>query len=91
MVAVDARAVRRVLIVLLLSLAVMIAYWVLWFTARDVVASNNRPAYVEFEDAFPAADAWLTICLIGAAITLPARRPIALLWLLAGGGAGLYL
>jgi hypothetical protein len=91
MVAVDARAVRRVLIVLLLSLAVMIAYWALWFTARDVVASNDRPAYVEFENAFPAADAWLTVCLIGAAIALPARRPIALFWLLAGGGAGLYL
>lgn len=69
----------------------MIAYWVLWFTARDVVASNDRPAYVEFEDAFPLADAWLTVCLIGAAITLRARRPSALLWLLAGGGAGLYL
>jgi hypothetical protein len=91
MVAVEARAVRRVLIVLLLSLAVMIAYWALWFTARDVVASNNRPAYVEFENAFPAADAWLTGCLIGAALTLPARRPSALFWLLAGGGAGVYL
>ena len=91
MVAVDARSVRRVLIVLLLSLAVMIAYWAFWFTARDVVASNDRAAYVEFEDAFPAADAWLTVCLAGAAITLPARRPSALLFLLAGGGAGLYL
>ena len=88
---VDASSVRRVLIVLLLSLAVMIAYWALWFTARDVVASNDRPAYVEFENAFPVADAWLTICLIGAAITLPRRRPVALLWFLAGGGAGLYL
>ena len=91
MVAVDARAVRRVLIVLVISLAVMLAYWALWFTARDVVASNDRPAYVEFENAFPAADAWLTICLIGAAITLPARRPSALFWFLAGGGAALYL
>ena len=91
MVPLEARAVRRVLVVLVVSLAVMIAYWALWFTARDVVASNDRPAYVEFENAFPAADAWLTVCLIGAASTLPARRPIALLWLLAGGGAGLYL
>jgi hypothetical protein len=90
-VAVDARAVRRVLIVLLLSLVVMIGYWVLWFTARGVVASDNRPAYIEFENAFPAADAWLTGCLIGAACTLLARRPSALFWLLAGGGAGMYL
>jgi hypothetical protein len=29
--------------------------------------------------------------LIGAASTLSRRSPLALLWLLAGGGAGLYL
>ena len=91
MVAVDTRGLRRVLIVLLVSLAVMLAYWALWFTARDVVASNDRPAYVEFEDAFPAADGWLTLCLIGAALTLPRRRPSALFFLLAGGGAAMYL
>lgn len=84
-------SLRRVITVLAAALLVMVAYWTLWFTARGIVASNGRPAYLEFETAFPAADGWLTICLLGAAITLLRRRPSALLWLLAGGGAGIYL
>ena len=83
--------VRGVLAVLVCSTVVMVAYWTFWFAARGVVASSSRPAYVEFENAFPAADGWLTLCLVAAAVTLAGRRPTALLWLLAGGGAGVYL
>ena len=76
---------------LLTCLSLIAAYWALWYTARPLVASETRPAYVEFEQAFPLADAWLALCLLGAGAA-PARRwPAALLWLLAGGGAGLYL
>ena len=82
------RVVSRVLIV---SAVVMVAYWVLWFAARGTVASNSRPAYYEFENAFPVADAWITWCLLAAWLTLRRGRPLALLWLIAGGGAGLYL
>jgi hypothetical protein len=85
------RARRRVLAVLLGSVVVMLAYWSLWFAARGVVASNDRPAYVEFENAFPAPDGWLTLCLAAAAYTLARGRASALFWLLAGGGAGVYL
>lgn len=82
------RVVSRVLIV---SALVMVAYWVLWFTARGTVASNDRSAYREFENAFPLADAWITWCLLAAWWTLRRGRPVAVLWLFAGGGAGLYL
>ncbi|MHA3701982.1 hypothetical protein ACXR2U_07335 [Jatrophihabitans sp. YIM 134969] len=82
------RVVSRVLVG---SAVVMVAYWVLWFAARGSVASNDRPAYREFENAFPLADAWITWCLLAAWWTLRRRRPLAVLWLLAGGGAGLYL
>jgi hypothetical protein len=82
---------RRVVIVLLVSALIMVAYWVLWFAARSVVASNHRSAYYEFENAFPLADAWITVCLLAAAWAVRGGRPIALLWLLAGGGAGIYL
>ncbi|MGN6605858.1 MAG: hypothetical protein ACTHMS_02445 [Jatrophihabitans sp.] len=80
-----------VLGVLLGSVVVMMAYWTLWCTDRAAVASNHRAAYVEFEDAFPAADAWLTWCLLAAWWTLRRSRPAAVLWLLAGGGGGVYL
>jgi hypothetical protein len=66
-------------------------YWVAWFGHRSLVASLHTSAYSQFENAFPAADGWLVVCLLGAAATLWARRPSALFWLLAGGGAGLYL
>ncbi|MFJ9370310.1 hypothetical protein ACIRRA_38635 [Nocardia sp. NPDC101769] len=81
----------RVLMVLAASLLILIAYWVLWFTARGAVASNERPAYIEFENAFPLADAWLAVCVIAAAIALIKRHATALLWLLAGGGSAIYL
>ena len=80
------------MIVLLLVVAVVVvAYWAAWFGHRSLVASESRPAYQEFENAFPLADAWLVVALVASAATLWRRRPAALGWLLAGGGAGLYL
>ncbi|QUQ66531.1 hypothetical protein [Kutzneria sp. CA-103260] len=82
---------RRIVAVLLVSAVITVSYILLWLFARDVVASETRAGYVEFENSFPLADTWLLICLLGATVTLLARRPSALLWLLAGGGAGVYL
>ena len=82
---------RRMIVLLVLVAAVTVAYWVLWFSHRSLVASETRPAYVEFENAFPLADGWLALALLASAATLRARRPAAFGWLLAGGGAGLYL
>ena len=82
---------RRLVLVLLAAAAVDVLYWVLWFGARSVVASETTRAYYDFENAFPLADGWLLVCLLGAAYSLWTRRPAALLWLLAGGGAGLFL
>ena len=77
--------------VLLLAVALVIAaYWLAWLLHRSLVASETGTAYTQFEDAFPLADGWLALCLVAASYCLwTARR--ALFWLLAGGGAGLYL
>jgi hypothetical protein len=83
---------RRVVLGALAVAAVLdVAYWALWFTARDQVASETRDAYVEFEQAFPLADLWLLVCVVAAFITLVRRSHWSLFWLLAGGGAGIYL
>src|SRR4051794_3014323 len=82
---------RRLITVLAVVTAIDVLYWVAWYADRSLVASNSRSAYYEFENAFPLADAWLTVALIGGAWTLSRRSPMALFWLLAGGGAGLYL
>jgi hypothetical protein len=82
---------RLVLAALALAAVVDVAYWVLWAFAREVVASATTPAYYEFEDAFPLADLWLLVCVVAGIVTLLRGSHRALLWLLAGGGAGLYL
>lgn len=82
---------RRVVVVLFVAVVLLVAYWVVWYADRSLVASNSRAAYYEFENAFPLADGWLAVCCAGAAHSLARRSPLALLWLLAAGGAGLYL
>jgi hypothetical protein len=88
---VEERERRRVVTVLVIGVVLMVAYWTAWYADRSLVASNSRSAYYEFENAFPLADGWLTIALIGAASSLGRRSPLALFWLLVGGGAGVYL
>lgn len=68
-----------------------VTYWSIWFTDRDVLASEHRAAYYEFENAFPLADLWLGVCCLFALVALKAGRPIALFWLIAAGSAGMYL
>ena len=77
---------------LVVAAGILVAYWAVWDGGgRSVLASSTRPAYVEFEDAFPLADGWLGLCAVLAAEALWRGRSSALLWLLAGGGAGIYL
>jgi hypothetical protein len=77
---------------LLLAAAFLIAaYWLAWLLHRSLVASETGAAYMQFEDAFPLADGWLALCMVAGAFCLVTRRGAALLWLLAGGGAGFYL
>lgn len=74
-----------------IGVVIMVTYWTLWFAARSTVASDTTKAYYDFENAFPLADGWLTVCLIGAIVSLRRQSPVALFWLLTGGGAGIYL
>jgi hypothetical protein len=82
---------RRVSWILAVVIVLDVAYWVAWYADRSLVASNTRPAYYEFENAFPLADGWLAICCLGALLALRARSATALLWLLMAGGAAVYL
>lgn len=83
---------RRTIENLLLGAIVLdIVYWTLWFTDRSAIASLTTDAYYQFENAFPLADVWLGGLCALAWLALRRRHPTALLWLLAAGGAGLYL
>jgi hypothetical protein len=91
MTPITAAELRRLTIAGGVAIAVLILYWTLWFAARDVVASDHTGAYQDFENAFPLADAWLGLCVLLAVRDVRGGRPTGLLWLLAGGGAGVYL
>jgi hypothetical protein len=83
---------RRIGIALLIVTATaLVAYWVLWFADRGVVASDHTAEYIAFEQSFPLADGWLLVAALAAALQLWRRRPSALIWLSVVGGAGIYL
>lgn len=71
--------------------AIIVLYWVLWYSHRSLVASENSTVYANFEQAFPLADGFIVACLVLAATSLRRRAPSALLFLLVGAGAGFYL
>jgi hypothetical protein len=73
------------------SLATL-AYWVIWFFVdRSWLATVDFPAYYTFENAFPAADAWMAVTGALGAVALAKRRPTSLLWMLLAGSASVYL
>ncbi len=82
---------RTVIAMLVVAIALDFAYWTIWFTHRDWIASEHTQAYYDFENAFPLADLWLGLACVLALVTLLRRHPSALLWLIAVGAAGLYL
>jgi MYXO-CTERM domain-containing protein len=83
---------RRVIeSMLVVAIVLDVAYWTIWFTQRDWIASVHTHAYYAFEDAFPVADLWLGAAAVLALVALRRRRPSALLWLVCAGSAGLYL
>jgi hypothetical protein len=79
---------RTVVAMLVVAIALDAAYWSIWFTQRDWLASEHTQAYYDFENAFPLADLWLGIACMLALVTLVRRRASALLWLIAKGGGG---
>jgi len=82
---------RAIEVMLVVAIALDTAYWSIWFTNRDWIASEHTHAYYEFENAFPLADLWLGGACLLALVTLRVGRPSALLWLLCAGSAGMYL
>jgi hypothetical protein len=82
---------RTVEVMLVVAILLDVAYWAIWFTNRDWIASEHRRAYYDFENAFPLADLWLGVAGVLALLALRRGHPSALFWLLCAGSAGLYL
>jgi hypothetical protein len=83
---------RRPVVAGLVGAAILIvAFWVLWWADRSLIASRTSRAYYAFEEGFQLADGWLLLTVLAAAVALARRRGAALVWLIAAGSAGLYL
>ena len=82
---------RTVEAMLAVAIVIDIAYWSIWFTQRDWLASEHTSAYYEFENAFPLADAWLGLACAAALVALLRRAPSEMFWCTAAGAAGMYL
>lgn len=83
---------RRIIAGLLLFAAVVtVAYWVIWFSNRDILASAHTIQYFTFENAFPAADGWIVISALLAVVGLLRARRRGIYWTIVAAGSGIYL
>src|SRR6185437_10060274 len=86
------RGLRLIIGIMVFAALITVAYWAIWFGIdRSILASSQATSYFTFENAFPAADAWLALTLIVGALGLARRRPWGLLSTILAGGAGVYL
>lgn len=82
---------KRILgVVLIVGAMVTALYWWSYFNAGDVMVSHER-WYTAFEDAFPIADGWMALCMMGAGVGLIQGRPWALPLGLLAGSALIFL
>lgn len=73
-----------------LSGFVTFSYWIEYFSSGKVRTETNR-AYVEFENAFPLADAYMAVSFLAAARMLSKQREEAVPVGVAAGSAMTYL
>jgi hypothetical protein len=82
--------VKILSVLLILGAVVTLAYWTNYFIAGDVRVLSTV-WYAAFEDSFPAADAWMALCMLIAGIGLWRGARWGALWGLMAGSALLYL
>ena len=80
-----------VIALLVVTVAGTAAYWIAFFAAGETLHASETDAYLAFEHAFPAADAWMAACAAAAAIGLASRRPWAVPAGIAAGSALVFL
>jgi len=75
---------------MLLAALGTVAYWTTWFTTGAVRTADDA-AYVAFENAFPLADGYMTLCYVVAAVHLLRGRASAVPVGIAAGSAMVFL
>ncbi len=85
------RAINLALALLLIVTAIGTAlYWQNYFVAGDVRVLADK-SYTQFEDSFPLADAWMSVCAVMAGLGLILGRPFGARFGLLAGSALIFL
>jgi hypothetical protein len=75
---------------MLLAAIGTLAYWLTYFSTGATQVRKDA-VYLGFENAFPLADGWMTLCYLLAALFLLRRDARAVLWGLCAGSAMIFL
>jgi hypothetical protein len=86
-------------LVLLVSAALIAAYWTAYFLTdwtkpdfvHDPAMAREAAVYLGFEGAFPLPDGFVAVCLLLAGLNLSGGRPAAILFGLVGAGGLMFL
>ena len=84
-------AAGAAILLLTVTVAGTAAYWITFFAAGETLHASETDAYLAFEHAFPAADAWMAVCAAVAALGLARRRAWAVPAGIAAGSALVFL
>jgi hypothetical protein len=68
----------------------VLAYWLVYFTSGATHVRSDD-VYISFENSFPLADGYMSLCFLLAAVYLWQGRRQTLLWGIAAGSTMLYL
>ena len=82
---------RAIAGMLLFAAVITTAYWVIWFSNRDILASTHTIQYFTFENAFPTADGWIVISALLATVGLIRAHRWGIYWTIVAAGSGIYL
>lgn len=77
-------------IFMLIAAAGTIAYWLTYFSSGATQVRTDA-VYIAFENAFPLADGWMTLCFLLSAFFLWRSDRRAVLWGICAGSAMIFL
>jgi hypothetical protein len=77
-------------VLLIVTAVVTVAYWIDFFV-RGTVQAEDEEWYLRFERAFPAADAWLSVCSVVGAVGLLSDAGYGVAFGLLAGSALIFL
>lgn len=79
-----------VIAALIITFVATLTYWLIYFSSGEVKVRQDE-VYLAFENAFPAADAWMAICALLGAIGLFRKQAMGFLFGLLAGSSMIFL